>query len=68
MGVWSSKKWVLVSIIIMYAWFFVLEEDGPGMGPEELERYRTDLAEWVEENEEELRAIQSERRENVKKH
>ena len=64
MGTWTSKKWVLASALFLYTWFFMLEKEGSGMGPEELEKYRTDLTEWVQENEEELRVVQMERREN----
>ena len=62
----NNKKWVVASLLFVYLWFFVLEDDGSSIGPEDLEKYRQDLSEWVEDNEEELRAIHSERRENVK--
>jgi len=60
-----DKRLIIVSVALIYLWYFVVDEDGANMGPEDLEKYKTDLTEWVQENEEELRAIQTERRENV---
>jgi len=65
MGPWTGKKWVVTSSVILYVWFFVLDKDRTGMGPEDLDKYMTDLADWVMDNEEELRDIQTDRRENV---
>jgi len=66
MGVpWKDRRWVAATAILFYCWFYILEDSGEGLSPEQLEQYRTDLADWVHDQEEELRTIQQERRQNV---
>ena len=61
----SSKQYIVVSCLLFYLWFFVLEDGNESMSPEELEDYKEELSYWVRDNEEELRVVQGERRENV---
>lgn len=60
----SDKRLVFVVTIILYIWLFVLDDD-PQVGPEQLEQYRGDLKQWVEDNEELLREEQRIRRQQV---
>jgi len=62
---WKDRRLVLATAILFYCWFYILDDSGEGLSPEQLEQYRTDLADWVHDQEEELRTIQQERRQNV---
>ena len=48
---WSDRRWVGTACMLLYCWFYVLEDSGEAMSPEELEQYRADLADWVHEQE-----------------
>ena len=61
----SSKKLVILSSLLTYLWFFVLDAQNDNLSPEELENYKGELSDWVRDNEEELRVVQGERRENI---
>jgi len=61
----SSKKYVILSFLLFYVWFMVLNDQNDSLSPEELENYKEELAYWVRDNEEDLRAVQAERRLNV---
>jgi len=61
----SSKQYIILACLLFYLWFFVLEEGNENLSPEELENYKEELSYWVRDNEEELRVVQGERRENV---
>ena len=62
---WSDRRWVGTACMLLYCWFYVLEDSGEAITPEELEQYRADLADWVHEQEEEIRIVQQERRQNI---
>ena len=63
----GSKRAVVAVVVLVYIWLFVLDDDNQELGPEEIDKLRRDLAEWVEDNEEELRATQKNRREMIQK-
>ena len=60
----SSKRVVVVAVVVIYTWLYVFNTDSE-IRPEELEQLKSDLADWVHENEEELRHAQEQRREVV---
>ena len=62
----SNKQFIIISCLLFYLWFFVLDEGNEALSPEELENYKGELSDWVSENEEELRVVQGERRGNVR--
>jgi len=63
----SDRRAVLMSVFFFYLWFFVFQEEEAGViSPDNLDKYRSDLASWVQENEEDLRAEQINRRSQVK--
>jgi len=61
----NNKKHVLFAAIFIYAWFFYIDTGSDQLSPEELEEYKAELSDWVKVNEEELRAVQAERRGNI---
>ena len=65
MASWSDRRWVWTGCLLLYCWFFVLEDSGAGINPEQLEGFRSELEEWVHLEEDSLRTIQQERRQQV---
>jgi len=59
-----NRRLVVAFCITLYCWFAFLDEKD-GLDPEQLESYRGDLAEFVKQNEEELREVQAARRQQV---
>ena len=61
----KRKSNIIFFTLFLYFWFFYIDTGSDHISPEELESYKDELGDWVKENEEQLRMIQSERRENV---
>lgn len=60
----SSKRVVVVLVVLVYTWIYVLDTGGE-IGPEELSRMKAELNDWVHDNEEDLRSLQKDRRKSV---
>ena len=60
-----NKKHFLFTSVFLYVWFFYIDTGNEHLSPEELESYKEELSDWVRDNEEQLRQVQAERRENI---
>lgn len=65
MALTKEKRWAVILCLFLYCWFYLLDDKNEGLSPEQLDQYRTDLTDWVDEHEEEIRAVQQKRREQV---
>jgi len=60
-----NKKHFLFVSVFLYVWFIFIDSPSEHLSPEELEAYKEELSDWVRENEETLRMVQAERRNNI---
>ena len=61
----KRKQNILFFTLFLYFWFFYIDTGDEHLSPDELESYKDEISDWVRENEEQMRAVQTERRDNV---
>ena len=54
MASWSDRRWVWTCSLMLYCWFFVLEDSGEGINPEQVRREKEKEKEKEGEKEKEF--------------